>query len=91
MVSEGVSMLWSSFIGKKKVCSIHIVRNVGVDFSQHQSEERLPLKFSKLVEQVTKKPVPPHVKYFIVEIMASDEEGEDVEVNLFLEGCHQCR
>ncbi|EIM88494.1 ubiquitin activating enzyme [Stereum hirsutum FP-91666 SS1] len=62
MVSQGVSMLWSSFIGKKK------------------SEERLPMKFSKLVEHVSKKPVPPHVKHFIVEVMVSDEEGEDVEV-----------
>ncbi|TCD70849.1 hypothetical protein EIP91_001540 [Steccherinum ochraceum] len=62
MVSQGVSMLWSSFVGKKK------------------SEERLPMKFSKLVEHVSKKPVPSHTKHLIVEIMASDEEGEDVEV-----------
>ncbi|KAJ7774253.1 ubiquitin activating enzyme [Mycena maculata] len=62
MVSQGVSMLWSSFIGKKK------------------SEERLPMKFSKLVEFVSKRPIPPHVKHLVVEIMVSDEEGEDVEV-----------
>ncbi|KAJ7117326.1 ubiquitin activating enzyme [Mycena crocata] len=62
MVSQGVSMLWSSFIGKKK------------------SEERLPMKFSKLVEFVSKKPIPPHVKHLVVEVMVSDEEGEDVEV-----------
>ncbi|KAF8076112.1 ubiquitin activating enzyme [Lyophyllum atratum] len=62
MVSQGVSMLWSSFIGKKK------------------SEERLPMKFSKLVEFVSKKPIPPHAKHLVVEIMVSDEEGEDVEV-----------
>lgn len=62
MVSQGVSMLWSSFVGKKK------------------SEERLPMKFSKLVEHVSKKPIAPHVKHFLVEVMASDEEGEDVEV-----------
>ncbi|EMD40801.1 hypothetical protein CERSUDRAFT_111385 [Gelatoporia subvermispora B] len=62
MVSQGVSMLWSSFVGKKK------------------SEERLPMKFSKLVEHVSKKPVPPHTKHLIVEVMVSDEEGEDVEV-----------
>lgn len=62
MVSQGVSMLWSSFIGKKK------------------SEERLPLRFSKLVETVSKKPIPPHVKHLIVEVMVTDEEGEDVEV-----------
>ncbi|TFK55878.1 ubiquitin activating enzyme [Heliocybe sulcata] len=62
MVSQGVSMLWSSFIGKKK------------------SDERLPMKFSKLVEQVSKKPIPPHVKHLIVEVMVSDENDEDVEV-----------
>ncbi|OCH92904.1 ubiquitin activating enzyme [Obba rivulosa] len=62
MVSQGVSMLWSSFVGKKK------------------SEERLPMKFSKLVEHVSKKPIPPHTRHLIVEVMVSDEEGEDVEV-----------
>ncbi|PPQ99897.1 hypothetical protein CVT24_009578 [Panaeolus cyanescens] len=62
MVSQGVSMLWSSFIGKKK------------------SEERLPMKFSNLVEHVSKKPIPPHVKHLIVEVMASDADDEDVEV-----------
>ncbi|KAJ8523008.1 hypothetical protein ONZ45_g541 [Pleurotus djamor] len=44
------------------------------------SEERLPMKFSKLVEHVSKKPIAPHVKHLIVEVMVSDEEGEDVEV-----------
>ncbi|KIL68290.1 hypothetical protein M378DRAFT_8955 [Amanita muscaria Koide BX008] len=62
MVSQGVSMLWSPFIGKKK------------------SEERLPMKFSKLVEHVSKKPIAPHVRTLTVEVMVSDEEGEDVEV-----------
>jgi ubiquitin-activating enzyme E1 len=62
MVSQGVSMLWSSFIGKKK------------------SEERLPMKFSQLVEHVSKKAIPPYIKHLIVEVMVSDEEGEDVEV-----------
>ncbi|KAJ6627557.1 hypothetical protein B0H10DRAFT_1995251 [Mycena sp. CBHHK59/15] len=62
MVSQGVSMLWSSFIGKKK------------------SDERLPMKFSKLVEFVSKKPIPPHAKHLIVEVMVSNEDDEDVEV-----------
>ncbi|KAJ7068023.1 ubiquitin activating enzyme [Mycena amicta] len=66
MVSQGVSMLWSSFVPKKK------------------SEERLPLKFSKLVETVSKKPIPPHVKHLITEVMVSDENDEDVEVPYLL-------
>jgi Ubiquitin fold domain len=47
-----------------------------------QSEERLPMRFSALVEHVTKKPVAPHITHFLVEVMASDEEGEDVEVHI---------
>ncbi|KAI0033358.1 ubiquitin activating enzyme [Vararia minispora EC-137] len=62
MVSQGVSMLWSSFIGKKK------------------SEERLPLRFSQLVEHVSKRPVPAYQTHFIVEVIAADDDGEDVEV-----------
>jgi len=38
------------------------------------------MSFTRLVEHVSKKQVPAHVTYFIVEVMASDEEGEDVEV-----------
>ena len=38
------------------------------------------MKFSKLVETVSKKPIPPHVQNLVVEIMVTDEEGEDVEV-----------
>jgi hypothetical protein len=40
------------------------------------------MKFSSLVEHVTKKPVPAHVTHFVVEVMASDEDGEDVEVRI---------
>lgn len=40
----------------------------------------MPMKFSHLVEHVSKKPVPAHVKNFIVEVMVMDEDGEDVEV-----------
>ena len=40
------------------------------------------MQFSKLVEHVSKKPLPPHTKTLVVEVMASDEEGEDVEVGL---------
>lgn len=38
------------------------------------------MKFSALVEHVSKKPIPPHVSYLIVEVMVSDENDEDVEV-----------
>lgn len=40
------------------------------------------MKFSKLVEHVSRKAIPPHVKQLVVEIMVSDEEGEDVEVDI---------
>jgi hypothetical protein len=42
------------------------------------------LKFNNLVELVSKKPIPPHVKQLITEIMANDEEGEDVEASVEL-------
>ena len=38
------------------------------------------MNFTRLVEHVSKKKVPDSVTFFIVEVMASDEEGEDVEV-----------
>jgi len=62
MVSQGVLMLWSLFVPKKK------------------GEERLPMKMSALVEHVGKKPIPPHVKQLLVEVMVSDVNDEDVDV-----------
>ena len=41
------------------------------------------MQFSKLVEHVSKKPIPPHVRHLVVEVMVSDEMGEDVEVGVF--------
>ena len=40
------------------------------------------MKFSALVAHVTRKPIPAHVTHFVVEVMASDEDGEDVEVRI---------
>lgn len=48
-----------------------------------KSDERLPMKFSKLVEHVSKKPIPPHVHHLVVEVMVSDDTGEDVEVRVY--------
>lgn len=41
------------------------------------------MKFSRLVEHVSKKPIPPHAKHLVVEVMVADEEDEDVEVSCF--------
>jgi ubiquitin-activating enzyme E1 len=38
------------------------------------------MKFSELVERVSKKPLAPHVKHLTVEVMVTDEDDEDVEV-----------
>ncbi|KAJ9113011.1 hypothetical protein QFC22_006107 [Naganishia vaughanmartiniae] len=45
-----------------------------------KSKERLAMPMSTLIETVSRKPIEPWVKNVIVEIMADDEEGEDVEV-----------
>ncbi|TPX30935.1 hypothetical protein SmJEL517_g05591 [Synchytrium microbalum] len=45
-----------------------------------KKEERLASKISKLVETISKKPVPPHVRSLILEVCVNDRDGEDVEV-----------
>ena len=69
MVSQGVSMLWSSFIAPKK------------------AQDRMNMKMSELVEHVSKKPIPPHVKNLLVEVMVNDEDDEDVEVSCVRSDC----
>jgi len=63
MISSGVSMLYSFFMGKDKLV------------------ERLPMKMTKLVENVSKVPIPPHKNYLVIEICCnrmSDDEDVDV-------------
>ncbi|CAG8481622.1 2631_t:CDS:10 [Diversispora eburnea] len=43
-------------------------------------EERKNMKLSQLVETVSKKPIPPHVKALTLEMCVNDRNGEDVEV-----------
>lgn len=45
-----------------------------------KTKDRLPLKMSKLVETISKKPIPEHQKNIIFEITAEDTTEEDVEV-----------
>ena len=45
-----------------------------------KAKERLEMPMSVLIETVSKRPLPPHVKSVVVEVMCNDEEGEDVEV-----------
>lgn len=44
-----------------------------------KAKERLPMMMSEVIENVSKKPIPPHQKAVIVEIMAEDDDDEDVE------------
>ncbi|KAJ1929637.1 E1 ubiquitin-activating protein [Tieghemiomyces parasiticus] len=43
-------------------------------------DERKAMKMSQLVETVSKKPIPSHVKAIVLEICANDRDDEDVEV-----------
>ncbi|PWY89026.1 ubiquitin-activating enzyme E1 [Aspergillus heteromorphus CBS 117.55] len=43
-------------------------------------KDRLPMKMSKLVEHISKKPVPEHQKNIIFEVTAEDQTDEDVEI-----------
>ncbi|KAL1410395.1 E1 ubiquitin-activating protein [Vanrija albida] len=49
-----------------------------------KAAERLPKKISDLIEEVSKKTLPAWQKSLLVEVMADDKEGEDVEVPYLL-------
>jgi len=49
-----------------------------------KAAERLPKRMTDLVEEVSKKPLPDWQKSLLVEVMADDAEGEDVEVPYLL-------
>ncbi|KAL1918648.1 uncharacterized protein VTP21DRAFT_2670 [Calcarisporiella thermophila] len=43
-------------------------------------DERMGMPISRLVETVSRKPIPPHVKALVLEMCVNDKDGEDVEV-----------
>ncbi|KAI9336082.1 hypothetical protein BDR26DRAFT_839052 [Obelidium mucronatum] len=43
-------------------------------------EERLNMTILELIESISKKPVPAHVKAIVLEVCVNDRDGEDVEV-----------
>lgn len=42
-------------------------------------KERKPMKILDLVESISKQPVPPHVKFLVLEIVGDSLEGEEIE------------
>ncbi|KAI5793095.1 hypothetical protein EDC01DRAFT_630094 [Geopyxis carbonaria] len=49
-------------------------------FPKKKRDERVGLSMSKLVEHVSKQPIPAHTKNLIFEVCVDDQSGEDVEV-----------
>ncbi|OBA23534.1 ubiquitin-activating enzyme E1 [Metschnikowia bicuspidata var. bicuspidata NRRL YB-4993] len=49
-------------------------------FPPKKVKERLEMRITELIESVSKKPVPAHMKNLILEICCDDKSGEDVEV-----------
>jgi len=49
-------------------------------YPANKTKDRMPLKMSKLLETISRKPIPDHQKNIIFEITADDTTGEDVEI-----------
>lgn len=49
-------------------------------FPNSKLKDRYELKLSKLLENISKKPIPEHQKEVIFEVVVEDVSGEDVEV-----------
>lgn len=86
MVCVGVKMLWSAYLKPDEV------REIGVGLSQlahlfliSQMKKRLEMPFAKVMERVNGgTPVPGHVTFFIVEVMATatGEDGVEDDVDV---------
>ena len=49
-------------------------------YPPNKTRDRMPLKMSKLLETISRKPIPDHQKNIIFEITAEDTTEEDVEI-----------
>jgi ubiquitin-activating enzyme E1 len=84
MVTAGSSLLYAEFHPKAKVAErmpkkcvyIWLVESCCTDACVFTS-----FRLSQLTETISKKPIPQHVKHITLEVMAEDENEEDVEVS----------
>lgn len=77
-----LQQLITQFEEKEKLEISMVSQGVSMLFSPFAKDrkERLGMTMRQLIEHVSKKPVPAHVHWVVVEVMADDENGEDVEV-----------
>uniref|UniRef100_A0A1I8GM96 E1 ubiquitin-activating enzyme n=1 Tax=Macrostomum lignano TaxID=282301 RepID=A0A1I8GM96_9PLAT len=79
-----VQQLIDHFQEKHKLEVTMITQGISMLFSffmpPAKKKARLGCEISKVVEEVTKKPIPAHVKSLVIELSCNDSEGEDVDV-----------
>lgn len=77
-----LQQLIDDFEKKEKLEISMVSSGVSMLFSPFAKDrkERLGMTMRQLIEHVSKKRIPPHVHWVVVEVMADDENGEDVEI-----------
>lgn len=77
-----LQQLINEFAEQRKLEITMVSAGVSMLFSPFAKDrkERLGMSMRQLIEHVSKKPIPSHVRWVVVEVMADDENGEDVEI-----------
>ncbi|KAI5952453.1 UBA1 [Candida jiufengensis] len=62
------------------ILSYDVVVLYATFFPQKKKQERLNIKISEVIKLVTKKEIPSHVQFLVLQACCEDEDGEDVDI-----------
>ena len=80
MLSCGVTMLYSNFMPPAKL-SGRLASKCAASTHCFSIDQPFPIRMTKIVEEVAKKPIPAHQRHLVFEVCVTDPEADDEDAD----------